>query len=151
MKLFSIQAYYFVLLLNCIFVAQAKIVYINGTEIADDNLKNVNETTPEPVTKWFSVFNPKNISNHSGNSKRSDLHPLDSKNEEKQQAENDEKEQAEIILDDENYQSFNDTLATSKPCLFRETLLSNCSFALILCCFFNYSKILYYYIACMLN
>lgn len=119
-------------MLLCIFIAQAKIVYINGTEIAEENQKHVNETTPEPVTKWFSVFNPKNISNHSGNSKRSDLHPLDSKNEEKQQAENDKKEQMETILDEENYHSFNDTLATSKPCLFCETLFSNCSFALTL-------------------
>lgn len=132
MKLFSIQAYYFALLVNCIFVAQAKIVYINGTEIADDNLKNDNATTPEPVAKWFSAFNPKNISNHSGNTKRSDLHPLDSKNEEKQQTENDEKEQTETILDEENYQSFNDTLATSKLFLFLESLFFSCSFALIL-------------------
>lgn len=130
MKLFSIQVYYFVLL--CIFIAQAKIVYINGTEIADENPKHANETTPEPVTKWFSVFNPKNISNHSGNSKRSDLHPLDSQNEEEQQAENDKKEQMETILDEENYQSFNDTLATSKLCLFCETLFSSSSFALTL-------------------
>lgn len=128
-------------MLLCIFIAQAKIVYINGTEIADEKQKHVNETTPEPVTKWFSVFNPKNISNHSGSSKRSDLHPLDSKNEEKQQAENDKKEQMETILDEENYNSFNDTLATSKPCLFCETLFPNCSFALTLWRIFNDNKI----------
>ncbi|GIZ03049.1 uncharacterized protein CEXT_344121 [Caerostris extrusa] len=50
----------------CLVAIQAKIVYINGTEVFKEKLNNQSTTTKAPLQPWFSVFNPKNISNHSG-------------------------------------------------------------------------------------
>lgn len=53
----------------CLMVVNAKIVYLNGTEIFNGRLRSLNLTTAAPQ-KWISVFNPRNISNHSGSNSK---------------------------------------------------------------------------------
>ncbi|KAG8198590.1 hypothetical protein JTE90_026488 [Oedothorax gibbosus] len=84
--------WYFVplVLTACLIPVKGKIVYLNGTEVFK-GFRSMNLTTTAPH-KWISVFNPRNISNHSGSNSK----PL----EDIWQSENDEEEATVDEMDD---------------------------------------------------
>ncbi|CAL1294400.1 unnamed protein product [Larinioides sclopetarius] len=90
--------------LFCMVEIHAKIVYMNGTEVFNEKAAIRNVTTKPPVRAWYGVFNPRNISNHSGhltNVQRKDI------TEEKEV-----RKEMEKFQDHNQEESQNDTLAT---------------------------------------
>lgn len=67
----------------CLIAVNAKIVYLNGTEIFNGRLRSLNLTTAAPQ-KWISVFNPRNISNHSGSNSKPYEDSVNRKNDEEE-------------------------------------------------------------------
>ncbi|GFR04773.1 uncharacterized protein TNCT_145441 [Trichonephila clavata] len=85
----------------CLIEIQAKIVIVNGTEAYKGKFSDRNITTKAPVQTWYSVFNPRNISNHSGF--MTSVHRKDDEDEVRIE----EEKEPEVVLQ-------NDSLATSK-------------------------------------
>ncbi|KAF8790449.1 hypothetical protein HNY73_005468 [Argiope bruennichi] len=93
-----------VLSLFCLVRIHAKIVYINGTEVFNEKISSHNVTTKSPVRAWYSVFNPKNISNHSGH--------LTIVHRKEDAEEKEVRKEVEKFQDHDQEESQNDTLAT---------------------------------------
>ncbi|XP_035222061.1 uncharacterized protein LOC118194952 [Stegodyphus dumicola] len=94
-----------ILLMCGVYVIQAKIVYLNGTEILGDKIRNSNlSTTNSPALKWYSIFEPRNISNHAGSNFMSMTSSTNRKN--------DEEEIKESVTEEESDEQQNGTMAT---------------------------------------
>ncbi|GFU49244.1 uncharacterized protein NPIL_11531 [Nephila pilipes] len=98
----NLMASFAVIGIFCLIGIQAKIVFINGTEVYKGKLNDRNVTTKVPVQTWYSVFNPRNISNHSGF--MTSVHRKSDADED--EARIDEEKEPEVLQ--------NDSLATSK-------------------------------------
>lgn len=126
---FCIQCCCYAVLFGCGLVVEAKIVYLNGTEVIDDNPKTDNATTVAPAQKWFSVFNPRNISNHSGTKIKIDKVTLNRKN---------DAEEQEGTTQEENDSFPNGTIATRESF---HILLEYILFSLLLSFFVFYLRL----------
>ncbi|XP_015915917.2 uncharacterized protein [Parasteatoda tepidariorum] len=104
----------------CLFVvyillkkSEGKIVYLNGTEVYNGRPKAGNITIPSQ--RWISVFNPRNISNHSGLDSKPVSLTVHRKNDEEKVEENKKVEEIkkdEEIKNNEGEQTSNTNLTT---------------------------------------